>query len=144
MWVSWCMYFLLSLYQMPLILKVQCLIAAEGFDWLYLVFFHIDPLLFWRWFIYFFLYVLLSLSRHLEVCFTVWKKEMEEMPQFSVVEFPTNSPLGWKGAEMGFWSLQCKAAPIPPLTWLESGSYSFLFLNSLLAEKCSFEWTEII
>lgn len=66
------------------------------------------------------------------------------MPQFSVVEFPTNSLLGWKGAEMDLCDLQGKAAPIPLLAWLESGSYSFLFLNSLLAEKCSFEWTKII
>lgn len=56
----------------------------------------------------------LSLSKHPKVHFTVWKKGMEEMPQFSVVEFPTNSLLAWKGAEMGFWSLRDKAAPIPP------------------------------
>lgn len=44
-------------------------------------------------------------------------------------EYP-DSLLGWKDAEIGFWSLQDKTSSIPPSPHLISASYSF-FLNSL-------------
>lgn len=50
----------------------------------------------------------------------------------------------WVGAGKGFWSLKDKASPLPSLAWLETGNYSFIFLITLLTEKCSFDWTEII
>lgn len=131
MWVSWCTYF--SLHQMPLILKVQCLIAAEGFDWLYLVFFHIDPLLFWRWFIYFFLCVLwayLGIQKFiLQYGKKGWRK-CHSFPWWNFQQIPR-----WLGKVQRWVSGVCGIRRLPSLhllAWLETGSYSFLFLNSLL------------
>lgn len=142
MWVNWRMYlFSFSPSKMLLSLKAQPLIAAEGFDWLYLVFFTLI-LYFLEDGLFFFPLCDTSLSRYPKVCFTVWKKGF---PQFSVVEFPTNSLLDGKRAEMRCQSLQAKAAPVPPSVNLIRGrQLLFPFLNSSLTEKCSFEWTKVV
>lgn len=53
----------------------------------------------------------------------------------------------WVGEVQRWVSGVCRIRQLPSLhllAILETGSYYFVFLNSLLAEKCSFEWTEII
>lgn len=66
----------------------------------------------------------------------------------------SHSFLWWNCQQIPCWietqrcaSRVCRVRQLPflhLLTWLETGSYSFHFLNSLLTEKCSFEWTKVI
>lgn len=47
----------------------------------------------------------------------------------------------------GWVSGVCRIRQLPSfhlLAWLETGSYSFFSLNSLLAETCYFEWAKMI
>jgi len=129
---------------MPLILKAGRLAAAEGFGCTWFPF-ALIPYAFEDY-----LFIFCSLRSELmwaaKSLFTGWKKGTEEMPQSPEVEFPTSSLLGWKGAELGVGRLRGKAAPSLPSAGLgtETGGCAFLFPSRLLAEKCSFERTEII
>lgn len=123
---------------MPLILKMQCLTAAGGFSWLHLAFFHINPLLFCRFISSFVCSELIWASKSLFY-------SMEEEGQRKHRRFSWWNFQAFAGVETGFWSLQNKAAPIPLfLHLIRQFLLLFLFLNSLFAKKCCFEWTEII
>lgn len=84
-WVNWRKYFSLSPSSANDFDDGKYMTAAKGFNWLCLVFFHIDPLLFSRWFVYFFLLYALSLAGHPEVCFVFWEKR-----QMKCHGFPQN------------------------------------------------------
>lgn len=143
MWVSWYRYD--DLHQMPMILKVQYLIAAEGIDWLYLVFFHIDPSPLWRWFIYFFLSVLWVHLGIQKFVLQYGKKGWRKRHSFPWWNF--QQILCSVGKVQGWVSGVCRIRQLPSfhlLAWIQTGSCSFLFLSSLLAETCNFEWTKMI
>lgn len=93
----------------------------------------------------FFPLCVLSLSRHPNICFTVWKNRWRKRHTFLWWNFQQIPP--WDRRVQRWVSGVCRIRQLPPfhlLAWIETGSCSFLFLDSLLAEKCSFEWTEMI
>lgn len=144
MWVNWCMCLFFSakchwVWKYNVWLQLRGLTGYTWFSFTLILSF------FWRRFIYSFLHVLWAYLGIQKFALLYVKKGWRKHHSFLCWNFQ-QIPC-WVGEVQRWVSGVCRITQLPSLhlvAWLATGSYSFIFLSSLFAEKCSFEWIEII